>query len=410
MINNVNNPNEWMKCDYKICKAETLRHKSYWHTLPVNTDELSIVEVEDGKLLAYADVGALEPHSLAYLSQDPNFMDDYNQGKDIYIELARMAFPGKTKEEYKKHYRPLFKTVLLGLQYGMSTPTLANRLGMSIEEAERLSNIFRDRYPKSLELLEYQVEYLKKTGYVYSYLGEKIPVDEFKIENRAEQLGRNYPIQGGSSTLATSGYFMMISKGWELGIDIEPIGMIHDSCQFSFSIKYLFAVEQLFDKYFTQYFLKKTGILYPMEPEFCRNMRDHIEYSRTSDQIDEDIITMEGCIDDINYIINHLIKENYKLALVSDELITKYPDDKLHYECELLSTRPTKKPHIMSIDPGIYKSDIYKVQYKLLTDISNDPIIKKIKDDDLSWVKPIKICKTVKERRDEEVNRINKLK
>lgn len=400
-MNDINNKNEWMKCDYLVAKKETRRTSSYYHTLPVGTDEISIIEVENGKILMYFDISAMEPHSLAYLSQDPNFMEDYNNHKDIYIELAKMAFPGKTNEEYKKQYRSLFKTILLGLQYGMSTPALANRLGLPMEEAERLANIFRDRYPKALELLEYQVEYLQRTGLVYTYLGDKLPIDPLKIESRAEQLGRNYPIQGGSSLICTSGYFIMINKAMELGIDIEPVGMIHDSCQNTFSMKYLFYMDKLCKKYFTEYLKKKTGIYYPFEIELCRNLRDHIEYSR-----DNDIITMEGCIDDLNYIIDNL-KKDYLLELVSDELIEKSPDDKLHYECELMSTRPRKKPHLMSISPDIYKSDTHKIQYRLLTDISNDPIIKKIDEDDLSWVKSINLCKTVKERRKEEFSKDN---
>ena len=58
----------------------------------------------------------MEPRTLAYYTRDPNFMDDYNQGKDIYMELARSYRGDLPDDELRKKYRGKCKTLVLAIK------------------------------------------------------------------------------------------------------------------------------------------------------------------------------------------------------------------------------------------------------------------------------------------------------
>lgn len=52
------------------------------------------------------------------MGKDKNFMEDYLEGRDVYMMLARQYKPGVDDETLKKKYRKKCKSLILGLHYG----------------------------------------------------------------------------------------------------------------------------------------------------------------------------------------------------------------------------------------------------------------------------------------------------
>ena len=62
--------------------------------------------------------------------------------QDLYIHVAKIYFGedrwNSSDTAFKKLWRGRFKTILLGVMYGMGVKTLAGRLGVAMDEAQTL--------------------------------------------------------------------------------------------------------------------------------------------------------------------------------------------------------------------------------------------------------------------------------
>jgi hypothetical protein len=90
----------------------------------------SLIRPGPGRALAYVDWSQQELGIAAALSQDPRMMDAYRSG-DFYLTFAMMAgaVPVDATKATHGRERDQFKTVALGVLYGMSADGLARRLG-----------------------------------------------------------------------------------------------------------------------------------------------------------------------------------------------------------------------------------------------------------------------------------------
>jgi hypothetical protein len=89
----------------------------------------SLIKPEPGRAIAYVDWSQQELGIAAGLSQDPAMMAAYQSG-DFYLTFAQMAGaapPGATKATHPT-IREQYKTVALGVLYGLSAHGLARRL------------------------------------------------------------------------------------------------------------------------------------------------------------------------------------------------------------------------------------------------------------------------------------------
>jgi DNA polymerase-1 len=130
----------------------------------------ALISPKSGRAITGNDWASQEFAVAAHLSQDQNMLDAYNSG-DPYAYFAQQAgaIPSDLSiEEAKKQYRherDLFKSTILGLQYGMGVEKLSNKLStdtgslVTYNEAMHLRNQHRyafRRYWEWLEELKYQ--------------------------------------------------------------------------------------------------------------------------------------------------------------------------------------------------------------------------------------------------------------
>lgn len=106
-------------------------------------------------------------------------------------------------------WRKRFKTIFLGVLYGLGKNSLAARLNSSVEEAENIIQGLYKAFPKLREYVASQQLYpLQHNGYINTFFGDKLKVEEWKYylkaknererknqEARIMRLGVNLPIK-----------------------------------------------------------------------------------------------------------------------------------------------------------------------------------------------------------------------
>jgi hypothetical protein len=107
-----------------------------------------LIKPEPGRAVAYVDWSQQEFGIAAYLSGDAAMMEAYQSG-DPYLAFGKQAGripPDGTKQSHGAE-RELFKTCILGVQYGMGAESLARRIGKPLAYGRELLRLHRETYP-----------------------------------------------------------------------------------------------------------------------------------------------------------------------------------------------------------------------------------------------------------------------
>ncbi len=127
-----------------------------------------------GKLILGIDFSQIEPRVLAHCSQDRHFMEPYLKGEDLYSTLAARVFKVPLAEcGDGSKYRKAMKVGLLAVMYGTSMWTLAEQLGITVEEAHRFIEDFYREYPQVYAFIKATWEEVKQNEYVTTLYGRK---------------------------------------------------------------------------------------------------------------------------------------------------------------------------------------------------------------------------------------------
>ena len=79
-------------------------------------------------------------------------------------------------DEVTAEMRRIAKTINFGIIYGISGFGLANRTGLSNEEAQTFINQYFERYPGVKEYMEVTKHKAKAQGYVQTVLGRSVDI------------------------------------------------------------------------------------------------------------------------------------------------------------------------------------------------------------------------------------------
>src|SRR4030095_9728724 len=100
-----------------------------------------------GRALVHRDYCQQEVRIAAILSEDTALLEACESG-DVYLGIAQQlgVLPDRLSARECKAVRALFKTVVLGIQYGLGFRSLAVRTGISLFEAGELLARLRARF------------------------------------------------------------------------------------------------------------------------------------------------------------------------------------------------------------------------------------------------------------------------
>ena len=163
---------------------------------------------DPGKVLISCDYSQQEPRILAHVSGDEHLIQAYQQGKDLYAQMASMVFH-KTYEQCSEHLpdgsinkegkrlRGQMKAIVLGVMYSKEPPSIAEDLKISIDEAQNLYDTFFKRFPKVKKYLDDTQKFARENGYVKTLWGRKrrlpdMMLPEYEISYADGRMAENF--------------------------------------------------------------------------------------------------------------------------------------------------------------------------------------------------------------------------
>jgi DNA polymerase I len=165
--------------------------------IPSKNKEIRKMFVADeGYVFIGGDFSQQEPRVLAHLSyvlfKDDRMMKSYLEGKDLYSWMAAEVYhttydecrefraDGSTNPEGKKR-RASVKSILLGLMYGRSTASIAEQMGTSTDEAQKIVDMLFNAFPAIKDVVEYFKRMVSDKGYVKTVYGRKRRLPEYNL-------------------------------------------------------------------------------------------------------------------------------------------------------------------------------------------------------------------------------------
>lgn len=172
---------------------------------------------EEDCRMASIDFSGVELRVLAALSQDPVMLQVFREGADLH----------QTTADNTGVSRKVAKTVNFGKVYGAGPKTLARQSGLSIDEAQKVCDLFDSTY-KGVTEFSHKLAYPVKKGhrnYVITHTGRKLPVDAER-----PYAALNYCIQSTARDILGRAMIDVANEGlWDYAM--LPI---HDEILFSF--------------------------------------------------------------------------------------------------------------------------------------------------------------------------------
>jgi DNA polymerase I len=178
------------------------------------------------------DFSQQEVRCLAYMTQEPTLLDAYENGRDVYASMASEVY-GKPYEECGDgtFERKAMKVGVLSCMYGTGPATLAQQLGISVDEAKAFIADFFKRLPNVAKWIDETKAFAKQTGFVWmdkEQRKRRLPEAKQKEKGwtnrgeimRALRQGPNAVIQG-TSAIQTKATIVRLHelckrKGWHL--------------------------------------------------------------------------------------------------------------------------------------------------------------------------------------------------
>ena len=132
-----------------------------------------------------------EPRLLAHYSNDKHMIEAYKENKDLYASIAAKVYhnnyednrefrPDGTINPDGKKRRTSVKSLLLGIMYGMSTPSIAAQLKCDIKEAEDIKQGFFKEFPNVNNWINKTQKFAKEHGYVEDAWGRRRRLPDIK--------------------------------------------------------------------------------------------------------------------------------------------------------------------------------------------------------------------------------------
>jgi DNA polymerase I len=158
----------------------------------------SLIKPEPGTAVAYIDYSSMKFLIAASLSDRHcgrinNMLDMYLSG-DPYLSFAKRvgAVPGAATKTSHAEVRDKYKSMLLAVQYGMSSETLAARLGLSTFEAHQMLIQHRELFAQYWQWSGDWVQHALQTGVMRTAFGWTCRTGIIEFNERSI---RNWPVQ-----------------------------------------------------------------------------------------------------------------------------------------------------------------------------------------------------------------------
>jgi DNA polymerase-1 len=154
----------------------------------------------EGWTFLVADYSQIELRVLAHMSLDSGLVEAFRSNTDIHTATAARVF-GVEPDLVSTEMRRRAKTINFGLLYGMEAFGLADRLGISREEARHHIDEYFAQFPNVKAFMDGVVSQARNQGYTTTLFGRRrylpeLKSDNFRIRQMGERMALNAPVQG----------------------------------------------------------------------------------------------------------------------------------------------------------------------------------------------------------------------
>ena len=192
---------------------------------------------DDGCAFFSADYSQIELRIMAHLSGDENMIDAFCSGHDIHAATAAKIFKVDI-HDVTQDMRRKAKTANFGIIYGISTFGLAERMGVSRQEAKELIDGYFETYPKVKAYMDHSIEVARTQGYVETIFHRKRFLPDINSRNAtvrgyAERNAINAPIQGSAADIIKVAMVRIYRRFTKENLKAKMILQVHDELNFS---------------------------------------------------------------------------------------------------------------------------------------------------------------------------------
>jgi DNA polymerase I len=158
-----------------------------------NKDIRKMFKATDGYYLLSSDYSAQEPRLTAHMSKDKKMIQAYVDGKDLYVEIASIAFglpydkckefrnDGTSNPEGKKR-RNSAKAIVLGICYGKGVPAIAEDLKITTKKAQEIYDKVMLNFPGLKQFMIDSEDMAIEKGFVTTVWGRKRRLPDMQLE------------------------------------------------------------------------------------------------------------------------------------------------------------------------------------------------------------------------------------
>jgi len=192
---------------------------------------------EPGCLYFSADYSQIELRVMAHLSNDPQMIEVFREGKDLHAATAANIYK-KPIEEVTRDERTKSKRANFGIIYGITVFGLAERLDISRDEAKQLIDGYFTTFPDVHDYMEQAKQTARQRGYVTTLFGRRRYLPDINSANAtvrgfAERNAINAPIQGTAADIIKVAMIRIHQRFKAEGIRSKMILQVHDELNFS---------------------------------------------------------------------------------------------------------------------------------------------------------------------------------
>ena len=192
---------------------------------------------EPGCLFFSADYSQIELRVMAHLSNDPQMIEVFREGKDLHAATAANIYK-KPIDEVTRDERTKSKRANFGIIYGITVFGLAERLDISRDEAKKLIDGYFDTFPQVHDYMEQAKQTARQQGYVTTLFGRRRYLPDINSANAtvrgfAERNAINAPIQGTAADIIKVAMIRIFQRFKAEGIRSKMILQVHDELNFS---------------------------------------------------------------------------------------------------------------------------------------------------------------------------------
>ena len=194
--NCVNPKDGRIHCSFNQYGADTGRFSSSdpnLQNIPSHNKDIRKMFVASyGYVLMSSDYSQQEPKVMTQMCGDPKMIKAYQEGKDLYAEIAALSFnttydnclefrPDGTTNPEGKSRRSQAKSILLGVLYGRGVPSIAEQLGTTTKKAQAIKDSVFKGFPAIPKFEEDSLDMAYEKGYVTTLWGRKRRLPDLQL-------------------------------------------------------------------------------------------------------------------------------------------------------------------------------------------------------------------------------------